>query len=68
MIPVDLSVNCEGWIYDPNGSGIQVFGIRSRGSFSGSTDMSAKNVKKICSETSTAEQNDSTDHRHHDVA
>ena len=22
MIPVDLSVNCEGLIYDPNGSGI----------------------------------------------
>ena len=22
MIPVDLSANCEVWIYDPNGSGI----------------------------------------------
>ena len=26
MIPVDLSANCEGWIYDPNGSGIQISG------------------------------------------
>ena len=34
MIPVDLSVNCECLIYDPNGSGIQVFGIRSRDPFS----------------------------------
>ena len=40
MIPVDLSANCEGWIYDPNGSGIQILGIRSRDRFSGSTDMS----------------------------
>ena len=40
MIPVDLSANCESWIYDPNGSGIQMFGIRSRDPFSGSTDMS----------------------------
>ena len=40
MIPVDLSANCEGWIYDPNGSGIQILGIRSRDPFSGSTDMS----------------------------
>ena len=39
MIPVDLSANCEGWIYDPNGSGIQIVGIRSRDPFSGSTDM-----------------------------
>ena len=23
MIPVDLSTNFEGWIYDPNGSGIR---------------------------------------------
>ena len=23
MIPVDLSANCEGWIYAPYGSGIQ---------------------------------------------
>ena len=30
MIPVDLSVNCDGRIYDPNGSGIQIIGIRSR--------------------------------------
>ena len=30
MIPVDLSANCEGWIYDPNGSGIQILGIRSQ--------------------------------------
>ena len=41
MIPVDLSANCEGWIYDPDGSGIQILGIRSRDPFSGSTDMSA---------------------------
>ena len=40
MIPVDLSANCDGWIYDPNGSGIQILGIRSRDPFSGSTDMS----------------------------
>ena len=40
MIPVDLSVNCESGIYDPNGSGIQILGIRSRDPFSGSTDMS----------------------------
>ena len=40
MIPVDLSANCEGWIYDPNGSGIQILGIRSRDPFLGSTDMS----------------------------
>ena len=40
MIPVDLSANCEGWIYDPNGSGIQILGIRSRDPCSGSTDMS----------------------------
>ena len=39
MVPVDLSANCEGWIYDPNGSGIQILGIRSRDPFSGSTDM-----------------------------
>ena len=30
MIPVDLSANCEDWIYDPNGSWIQILGIRSR--------------------------------------
>ena len=41
MIPVDLSANCEGWIYDPHGSGIQILGIRSRDPFSGSTDTSA---------------------------
>ena len=41
MIPVDLSTNCEDWIYDPNGSGIQFLGIRSRDPFSGSMDMSA---------------------------
>ena len=44
MIPVDLSANCEGWIYDPNGFRIQIHGIRSRDSFSGSTDMSGYNV------------------------
>ena len=33
MIPVDLAANCEGWIYDPNGSGIQILGIRSRDPF-----------------------------------
>ena len=37
MIPVDLSAHCEGWMYDPNGSGIQILGIRSRDPFSGST-------------------------------
>ena len=42
MIPVDLSANCEGRIYDPNGSGIQILGIRSRDPFSGSTDMSGQ--------------------------
>ena len=26
MIPMDLSANCEGWIYYPNGSGIQIPG------------------------------------------
>ena len=35
MIPVDLSANCESWIYDRNGSGIQILGIRSRDPFSG---------------------------------
>ena len=40
MIPVDLSAKCAGWIYDPNGSGIQILGIRSRDPLSGSTDMS----------------------------
>ena len=29
-----------GWIYDLNGSGIQILGIRFWDSFSGSTDMS----------------------------
>ena len=24
MIPVNLSANCEGYIYDPSGSGIQI--------------------------------------------
>ena len=33
MIPVDLSANCEGWNYDPNGSGIQILGVRSRDLF-----------------------------------
>ena len=43
MISVDLSANsanCEGRIHDPNGSGIQILGIRSRDPFSRSTDMS----------------------------
>ena len=44
MILVDLSANCEGWIYDPNRSGIQIFGIRSRDPFSGSKDMSGSVV------------------------
>ena len=26
MIPVELSAIREGWIYDPNGSGIQILG------------------------------------------
>ena len=43
-IPVDLSANCDGWIYDPNGSGIQILWIRSRDPFSGSTDMSGWGV------------------------
>ena len=30
MIPVDLSANWESWIYDPNGSGIQILRIRYR--------------------------------------
>ena len=47
MIPVDLSANCEGRIYDPNGSGIQILGIRSRDPFSGSTDMSAHDTDFI---------------------
>ena len=47
MIPVDLSANCEDWIYDPNGSGIQIFGIRSRDPFSGSMDMSAPEVTEF---------------------
>ena len=37
MIPVDLSANCEGWIYDSNGYGIQVLELRSQDPFSGST-------------------------------
>ena len=41
MIPVDLSANCEGWIYDLNGPEIQILGIRSRDPFSESADMSA---------------------------
>ena len=40
MIPVDLSVKCEGWIHDPNGFVIQILGIRSQDPFSGSTPMS----------------------------
>ena len=40
MIPVDQSANCDGRIYDTNGSWIQILGIRSRDPFSGSTDMS----------------------------
>ena len=47
MIPVDRSANCEDWIYDPNGSGIQILGIRSRDPFSGSTDMSGCDVAKL---------------------
>ena len=42
MIPVDLSVNCGGGIYDSNGSGIHILGIRSRDPFSGSTDQCPK--------------------------
>ena len=48
MIPVDLSVNCEGWIYDPNGSGIQILGVRSRDPFSGSTNMSGRYPTYLC--------------------
>ena len=44
LIPVDLSANCESWIYDSKASGIQIFGIRSRNPFSGSTDMSGHNI------------------------
>ena len=44
MIPVDLSANFDGWFYDPNGSGIQILGIRSRDPSSGSTDMSGSDT------------------------
>ena len=54
MIPVDLSANCEGWIYDPNGSGNQILGIRSRDPFSGSTDMSGCNKYSACCFSVTA--------------
>ena len=47
MIPVDLSANCEGRIYDPNGFRIQILGIRSRDPFSGSTDMSDADCQTI---------------------
>ena len=47
MIPVDLSANCEGWIYDPHGSEIQILGIRSRYPFSGSTNMSGQEFMTI---------------------
>ena len=47
MIPVYLSANCEGWIYDPNGSGIRTLGIRSRDPFSGSAGMSATENRKF---------------------
>ena len=30
MIPVDLSANCEGWIYDPNRSWTQILWVKSR--------------------------------------
>ena len=43
---MDLSVNCEDGIYDPNGSGIQILGIRSRDPFSGSTGMSVDMIIK----------------------
>ena len=46
MIPVDLSTNCEGWIYDPNRSGIQILGIRARDLFLGSMSMSDYNTIK----------------------
>ena len=49
MIPVDLSANsanCEGRIYDPNGT--EILGIRSRDLFSGSTDVSAVLVSYQC--------------------
>ena len=45
MIPVDPSANstnCESRIYDPNGFGIQILGIKSWDPFSGSTDMSGR--------------------------
>ena len=38
MIPEDLLANCEDWIYDLNGSGIRILGIKSRDPFSGSMD------------------------------
>ena len=44
MILVDLSISYEGWINDPNRSGIQILGIRSQDPFSGSTDISAVSV------------------------
>ena len=48
---LDLSANCECWIYEPNGSGIQILGIRSRDPFSGSTDMSAADPHYPLTET-----------------
>ena len=44
MILVDLSTRYEGWINDPNRSGIQILGIRSQDPFSGSTVISAVSV------------------------
>ena len=44
MIPVDPSANREDWIYDPNGSRIQILGIRSWDPFSGSTVMSGLTI------------------------
>ena len=39
MVPV-ISAPCEGWSYDSDRSCIQILGIRSHHSFSGSTPMS----------------------------
>ena len=44
MIPLNLLANCEGWIYDPNKSGILILEIRSQDPLSETTPMSARQV------------------------
>ena len=43
-VQISICWHCERCIYDPNGSGIQILGIKSRDPFSGLTDMSAYNI------------------------